>query len=199
MKFERRLDCEAVQFLILSEDWGKLAFLHADRNVSFHAPYGVHHTLRIPKFGRDMVYQPFTCDLYCCGSAPELYRINLDQGRFLAPLESVSPEVGVCLAYCSFLDIPYSHLAISPHANEPFLLFDFCCLLFIQCVIPIPFVVCPLGQHHGNQPDASFTSGRRHRWYCGILRLPCAEECVHPGPSAVPFGRGGHGDLSIEI
>lgn len=87
MKFERRLDAEVVKFEVLSPDFGKLMFLQTDRSLTFHAPYGTHYSLRIPKFGRDMCYQRETCDVYVAASGSEVYRVNLDQGRFLAPLE----------------------------------------------------------------------------------------------------------------
>eukprot|EP01029_Cantina_marsupialis_P022793 TRINITY_DN5589_c0_g1_i2.p1 TRINITY_DN5589_c0_g1~~TRINITY_DN5589_c0_g1_i2.p1 ORF type:complete len:668 (+),score=230.85 TRINITY_DN5589_c0_g1_i2:81-2084(+) len=97
MKFERHMDGEVVQFLILSEDFGKLVFLQTDRSVEFHAPYGKHYRIRIPKFGRDMKYYPETCDLFVAASGSDIYRINLDEGKFMAPLESISPAVN-CLA-----------------------------------------------------------------------------------------------------
>lgn len=56
MKCERGLDSEVVQFQILSPDYSKLAFLCADRNIELHAQYGKHFKIRIPKFGRDMLY-----------------------------------------------------------------------------------------------------------------------------------------------
>lgn len=87
MKFERRLDSEVVQLEILSQDFGKLCFLQTDRNLTFHAPYGTHYSLRIPKFGRDMCYHRENCDIYVAASGSDVYRVNLDQGRFLAPLE----------------------------------------------------------------------------------------------------------------
>ncbi|TMW66209.1 hypothetical protein Poli38472_003974 [Pythium oligandrum] len=95
LKFERRLDSEVVQFEILSPDFGKLAFLQADRTLAFHAPYGSHYNLRIPKFGRDMCYHRENCDIYIAASASEVYRVNLDQGRFLAPLEIGSSAANV--------------------------------------------------------------------------------------------------------
>ena len=64
MKFERRLDSEAVDFLFLSQDYGKLAILQADRNVELHAPYGKHFKTRIPTFGRAMAYETSTCQLH---------------------------------------------------------------------------------------------------------------------------------------
>ena len=88
MKFERNLDQEVVQFQILSDDFGKFAFLHTDRTISFHAPYGFHYATRIPAFGRDMIYNASNCDLTIASSGPEIYRLNLDQGRFLAPFST---------------------------------------------------------------------------------------------------------------
>lgn len=35
-----------------------------------------------------MTYYPNTCDLFIGGSTPIVYRLNLDQGRMLAPLET---------------------------------------------------------------------------------------------------------------
>lgn len=87
MKFERHLTSEVVKFKILSEDYSKLVFLHADRTVELHARYGGHYKVRVPKCGRDLVYHYPSCDLYVAGSSPEIYRLNLDQGQFLKPLQ----------------------------------------------------------------------------------------------------------------
>lgn len=95
MKFERRLDAEVVQLEILSPDFGKLCFLQTDRNLTFHAPYGTHYSLRIPKFGRDMCYHRENCEMYVAASGADVYRVNLDQGRFLAPLELSAPAANV--------------------------------------------------------------------------------------------------------
>jgi ribosome biogenesis protein ENP2 len=37
-----------------------------------------------------------TCDLYAVGSTHEIYRMNLEQGRFLKPFESSSPAINCC-------------------------------------------------------------------------------------------------------
>ncbi|CAE6076498.1 unnamed protein product [Arabidopsis arenosa] len=95
LKFERHLDSEIVDFEILDDDFSKLAFLCADRSIQLHAKYGKHHTLRIPRMGRDMTYDPWSCDLLCAASSPDLYRINLEQGRFLSPLSTQSPALNV--------------------------------------------------------------------------------------------------------
>jgi ribosome biogenesis protein ENP2 len=95
LKFERHLDCEIVQFQILSDDFSKFAFLHSDRTIEFHARYGTYYKTRVPKVGRDMAYHYPSCDLVVAGSSREIYRLNLEQGRFLNPLTSTSPAINV--------------------------------------------------------------------------------------------------------
>jgi len=98
MKFERYLDSEVLDLLILGEDYGKLAILGSDRSVMFHAPYGNHEKIRLPTFGRAMAYEKTTCDLLVVSSGKrvskgavggqamgEVYRFNLDEGRFSQP------------------------------------------------------------------------------------------------------------------
>ena len=43
------------------------------------------------QFGRDLLYDPWSCDLYVASAGPDVYRLNLEQGRFLAPFTSSSP------------------------------------------------------------------------------------------------------------
>lgn len=88
MKFERHIDAEAIEFQFLSSDFRKLALLRADRTVEIHAAYGRHHEVKIPRFGRDILYESANCDLYIPAAGSEVYRLNLEQGRFLAPLQT---------------------------------------------------------------------------------------------------------------
>ncbi|KAJ3357978.1 Nucleolar protein 10 [Entophlyctis luteolus] len=91
MKFDRHTECENVAFEILTDDWTKSVHLQADRSVEFHSQYGMHYKTRIPKFGRDLAYYHPTCDMFFCGSSQEIYRLNLDQGRFLNPFMTAGP------------------------------------------------------------------------------------------------------------
>uniref|UniRef100_A0A182MNI1 Uncharacterized protein n=1 Tax=Anopheles culicifacies TaxID=139723 RepID=A0A182MNI1_9DIPT len=88
LKFERCFDSEVEKFAILSDDYSKIAFLHADRYVEIHAAAGRHYRLRIPKFGRDLTYHKPTCDLLFVGTSPEIYRLNMERGQFLLPYAS---------------------------------------------------------------------------------------------------------------
>lgn len=85
LKFHRGLTCEVIDFEILSENYGKLVFLQADRTISVHAPYGNHYSLRIPKFGRSLQYNWENCDLLIGSSGDEVYRLNLEIGQFKEP------------------------------------------------------------------------------------------------------------------
>uniref|UniRef100_A0A5B7AG30 Putative nucleolar protein 10 n=1 Tax=Davidia involucrata TaxID=16924 RepID=A0A5B7AG30_DAVIN len=95
LKFERHLVSEIINFQVLADDYSKIAFLCADRSVCLHAKYGSHYSLRIPRMGRDIAYDCWSCDLICAASSPDLYRINLEQGRFLSSLSTHSPALNV--------------------------------------------------------------------------------------------------------
>ncbi|XP_031732698.1 nucleolar protein 10 [Anarrhichthys ocellatus] len=96
LKFERCLDSDVVAFDILSDDYSKLVFLHSDRYVEFHSQHGHYYKTRIPKFGRDFSYHYPSCDLYFVGTSSEVFRLNLEQGRFLNSLQTDAVENNVC-------------------------------------------------------------------------------------------------------
>jgi len=87
MKFQRGLTADVVAMECLSDNYGKLAFLQSDRTLAFHAPYGAHYSVRVPKFGRDLVYGWENCDMYISTSGREVYRLNLESGQFKEPFE----------------------------------------------------------------------------------------------------------------
>ena len=91
MKFDRHTDAETVAFDVLSDDWTKLVLLQANRAIEFHGPSGVYHTVRTPRVGRAMAYDPFSCDLVVGASDSAVYRFNLDRGQYLAPFETEQP------------------------------------------------------------------------------------------------------------
>lgn len=94
LKFERHTDCENVDFVILSQDWTKSVHLQVDRSIEFQTKGGIYYKTRIPKFGRSLCYNEVNCDLLVGALGNELYRLNLEQGRFLNPLQ-LETERGV--------------------------------------------------------------------------------------------------------
>ena len=85
LKFDSHTDSENVDFVVVSDDWTKSVHLQNDRSIEFHTKGGIHYRSRIPKFGRSVAYNPVNCDLLVGASGNEIYRLNLDQGRFLNP------------------------------------------------------------------------------------------------------------------
>jgi len=92
MKVARRLDHEIISAEFLSEDYRKMAMLCAQRTVEFHAQYGKHHVMRIPKFGRSMKYDRATCILYIASSSDSIYRVDLEEGGFMSPFVSTGGD-----------------------------------------------------------------------------------------------------------
>ncbi|KAI7901574.1 WD40-repeat-containing domain protein [Cokeromyces recurvatus] len=97
MKFERHTDAETINFEILSDDWTKVALLQNDRSVELHAQGGIHYRTRIPKFGRDLAYHFPSCDLLLTASGSEVYRLNLEQGRFLNSIQTDAEDGVNCI------------------------------------------------------------------------------------------------------
>ncbi|KAI0360465.1 hypothetical protein OH77DRAFT_1586069 [Trametes cingulata] len=108
LKFERHTDAENVDFVMLSDDWTKSIHLQNDRSIELHTQGGFHYRTRIPRFGRALAYHFPSCDALFAASGPEIYRLNLDQGRFLNPLV-LQGEGGEEIAGVNTIDINPAH------------------------------------------------------------------------------------------
>lgn len=98
LKFERFVDSHIIDLVMLGEDYGKLAMLRDDRTIDFHAPYGAHEKVRIPAFGRGMAYEPTTCELLVAAKGNNVFRLNLEEGRFNEPWTYESESSASCIA-----------------------------------------------------------------------------------------------------
>ena len=96
LKFERCIDYEVLKMKVLSEDYSKFVLLQIERHLEFHTAAGLHFRMRIPKPGRDLAYDTTSSDLYIVGASNEIYRLNLNQGRFMAPIETEATEISCC-------------------------------------------------------------------------------------------------------
>lgn len=140
LKFERYVDSHIVDLVMLGEDYGKIAILRDDRTISFHAHYGAHEKVRIPKFGRGMAYESTTCELLVAGGGSQVYRLNLEEGRFSEPWSiekssSKSTSLPDCSCICISQAQPLASVGCddgivrffdnrSPHLLKPFLKLD---------------------------------------------------------------------------
>lgn len=93
LKFERCVDMEVQDFLILSDDYQKIAILGADRTIELHTSQGKHAKLRVPKFGRELGYYPANSELLVACAGSELYRLSLEEGRFLSPYTTAMNDI----------------------------------------------------------------------------------------------------------
>jgi ribosome biogenesis protein ENP2 len=84
-----------VDFQILSDDYSKMVFACVDRSLVFHAKFGGYFSTRIPKAPRSVAYHPARAEVLTVGSASDVYRLNLELGRFMAPLPSGSAGLNV--------------------------------------------------------------------------------------------------------
>lgn len=93
---------------MLSDDWTKSIHLQCDRSVELHTQGGFHYRTRIPRFGRALAYHFPSCDALFAASGPEIFRLNLDQGRFMNPL-LLQGEGGEDIAGVNAIDINSAH------------------------------------------------------------------------------------------
>ncbi|GAA5938936.1 ribosome biosynthesis protein ENP2 [Sporobolomyces koalae] len=93
LKTERVTDSENVDFCILSSDWTKTLHLQTDRSLELHTQSASHYRVRMPKHGRTLAYHFPSCDAIVGGQGSEVWRMNMEVGRFMKPfaLEG-SPE-----------------------------------------------------------------------------------------------------------
>jgi ribosome biogenesis protein ENP2 len=73
-----------------------MVFLQADRHIEFHAQFGRYFRTRVPKHGRDITYHSGSAELYIVGASSDIWRLNLEEGRFMASLPGNSAEFNVC-------------------------------------------------------------------------------------------------------
>ncbi|KAF3922036.1 hypothetical protein ABW20_dc0106758 [Dactylellina cionopaga] len=88
MSFDRHTNIENLTFILLEDSWRKSVHLQIDRYLEFHTPMGLHHKLRIPHYGRDLVYCKWAAELLVPAEGREIYRVNLERGGFMKPFEA---------------------------------------------------------------------------------------------------------------
>lgn len=70
---------------ILSSDWTKTLHLQADRSLELHTQSSAHYRVRMPRHGRALAYHFSSCDAIVGGQGNEVWRLNLEVGRFMKP------------------------------------------------------------------------------------------------------------------
>ncbi|KAJ4400996.1 Small ribosomal subunit biogenesis [Didymella pomorum] len=93
LSFARHTNTLNETFRILSSDYTKSVHLQADRVIEFHTGGGLHHATRIPRYGRDLIYDKRSAECLVpsvgvnAGGLGEAFRLNLEVGRFMRSYE----------------------------------------------------------------------------------------------------------------
>ncbi|KAG0638643.1 WD40-repeat-containing domain protein [Tuber brumale] len=85
LKYARHTGSLNLKFVLLSTDYTKSLHLQTDRSLEFHTAMGCHHVTRIPRYGRDLAYLKPTAQVVVAAEGREVYRLDLEAGRFLKP------------------------------------------------------------------------------------------------------------------
>ncbi|PNY29149.1 Ribosome biogenesis protein ENP2 [Tolypocladium capitatum] len=97
LSFTRHTNSLNHSFVILSQDYSKSLHLQTDRRLEFHTPMGCHYEVRVPRYGRDLVYDRLAAEALVpavgldADGKGEVFRINLELGRFM---KSYQVDVG---------------------------------------------------------------------------------------------------------
>ncbi|KAH7074104.1 WD40-repeat-containing domain protein [Paraphoma chrysanthemicola] len=93
LSFARHTNTLNQTFRLLSGDYTKSMHLQSDRVIEFHTGGGLHYSTRIPRYGRDLIYdrRSAECLVPSVGvnaeGLGECYRLNLEVGRFMRSYE----------------------------------------------------------------------------------------------------------------
>ncbi|PHH90597.1 hypothetical protein CDD83_3203 [Cordyceps sp. RAO-2017] len=97
LSFSRHTTSLNHSFVLLSPDYSKSLHLQTDRKLEFHTPMGCHYEVRIPRYGRDLIYDRFATEALVpavgldAEGKGEVFRMNLELGRFM---KSYQVDVG---------------------------------------------------------------------------------------------------------
>ncbi|GAB0131702.1 hypothetical protein EsDP_00000163 [Epichloe bromicola] len=89
LSFARHTNSLNHAFVLLSSDYSKSLHLQNDRRIEFHTPMGCHYEVRIPRYGRDVLYDRYATEALVpavgldAEGKGEVFRMNLEQGRFM--------------------------------------------------------------------------------------------------------------------
>jgi ribosome biogenesis protein ENP2 len=97
LSFARHTNSLNHSFELLSSDYSKSIHLQTDRRIEFHTPMGCHYEVRIPRYGRGLLYDNQSAEALVpavgldADGKGEVFRLNLELGRFM---KSYQVDVG---------------------------------------------------------------------------------------------------------
>ncbi|KAH7367518.1 WD repeat-containing protein [Plectosphaerella cucumerina] len=89
LSFARHTESLTEKIALLSQDYSKTLLLQSDRRLELHTPMGMHYAIRIPRYGRDLLFDRQSAEAYIPAVGVdqdgfgEVFRLNLEVGRFM--------------------------------------------------------------------------------------------------------------------
>ncbi|KAM0671211.1 hypothetical protein CWI42_090260 [Ordospora colligata] len=99
LKVERHFEAEPLRVIPLTQDASKICILKRDRSIELHAKYGFHESIKVPSVCLDACFNKFKAEIMCAGVGSDIYRFNLEQGRFLKSQGTTFQEI-LCICMC---------------------------------------------------------------------------------------------------
>lgn len=91
-KTERHLEFEPLRVECLDREGEKLCILREDSVLEFHAKYGLHEKVKLPRKSYDLKFNKFNSEILS-GGFKNIYRFNLEHGKFMKPyLTTILPS-----------------------------------------------------------------------------------------------------------
>ncbi|KAL4943723.1 hypothetical protein BDV06DRAFT_130614 [Aspergillus oleicola] len=93
LSWARHTDALNTTFQLLSSDYSKSIHLQSDRSLEFHTPGGCHYKTRLPRYGRDLIYDKVSTEALVPAvgvngeGMGEVFRLNLELGRYMRSFE----------------------------------------------------------------------------------------------------------------
>ncbi|KAH6679296.1 WD repeat-containing protein-like protein [Halenospora varia] len=93
LSFARHTTTLNHSFILLSTDYSKSLHLQTDRRLEFHTAGGCHYQTRLPRYGRDLIYDKQSAEALVpavgvnADGSGEVYRLNLEVGRYMKPYQ----------------------------------------------------------------------------------------------------------------
>ncbi|KAL4919881.1 WD40-repeat-containing domain protein [Aspergillus aurantiobrunneus] len=93
LSWARHTDALNTTFQLLSSDYSKSVHLQSDRSLEFHTPSGCHYKTRLPRYGRDLIYDRVSTEALIPSvgvngdGLGEVFRLNLELGRYMRSFE----------------------------------------------------------------------------------------------------------------
>ncbi|KAL4788335.1 WD40-repeat-containing domain protein [Aspergillus varians] len=93
LSWARHTDALNTTFQLLSSDYSKSIHLQSDRSLEFHTPAGCHYKTRLPRYGRDLIYDRLSTEALVPAvgvngdGLGEVFRLNLEMGRYMRSFE----------------------------------------------------------------------------------------------------------------